>query len=62
MLAVFGVFVFHSLRPFDDADWHVKNADRSEGISIAIAFLGLWGLALLRGVKRSAVPTPQPRG
>jgi peptidoglycan/LPS O-acetylase OafA/YrhL len=45
VLAVFGVFVFHTLRPFDDADWHVKNAETSEGISIAIAFLGLWGLA-----------------
>jgi peptidoglycan/LPS O-acetylase OafA/YrhL len=45
VLAVFGVFVFHTLRPFDDADWHVKNAERSEGISIGIAFLGLWGLA-----------------
>ncbi|TCO51253.1 peptidoglycan/LPS O-acetylase OafA/YrhL [Kribbella antiqua] len=45
VLAVFGVFVFHTLRPFDDGDWHVKNAERSEGISIGIAFLGLWGLA-----------------
>lgn len=45
VIAVFGVFVFHTLRPFDDADWHVKNAQTSEGISITIAFLGLWGLA-----------------
>ena len=45
VLAVFGWFVFHTLRPFDDGDWHVKNAERSEGISIGIAFLGLWGLA-----------------
>lgn len=45
VLAVFGVFVFHTLRPFDDGDWHVKNAETSEGISIGIAFLGLWGLA-----------------
>ncbi|MGW1342778.1 acyltransferase family protein [Kribbella sp. NPDC002412] len=45
VLAVFGVFVFHTLRPFDDADWHVKNAETSAGISIGIAFLGLWGLA-----------------
>jgi surface polysaccharide O-acyltransferase-like enzyme len=45
VLAVFGVFVFHTLRPFDDGDWHVKNAQTSEGISMAIAFLGLWGLA-----------------
>ncbi|MGW5194426.1 acyltransferase family protein [Kribbella sp. NPDC004138] len=44
-LAVVGVFVFHTLRPFDDGDWHVKNAETSEGISIGIAFLGLWGLA-----------------
>ncbi|MEV6271572.1 acyltransferase [Kribbella sp. NPDC051936] len=45
VLAVLGVFVFHTLRPFDDGDWHVKNAKTSEGISIGIAFLGLWGLA-----------------
>ncbi|HEY9336877.1 MAG TPA: acyltransferase [Kribbella sp.] len=45
VLAVLGVFVFHTLRPFDDGDWHVKNAETSEGISIGIAFLGLWGLA-----------------
>ena len=45
VLAVVGVFVFHTLRPFDDGDWHVKNAETSEGISVGIAFLGLWGLA-----------------
>lgn len=45
VLAVLGVFAFHTLRPFDDGDWHVKNAETSEGISIGIAFLGLWGLA-----------------
>lgn len=45
VLAVVGVFLFHTLRLFDDSDWHVKNADTSEGISTAIAFLGLWGLA-----------------
>ena len=45
VIAVFGVFVFHTLRPFDEGDWHVKNAQTSAGISIAIAFLGLWGLA-----------------
>jgi glucan biosynthesis protein C len=43
--AVAGVFLFHTLRPFDDGDWHVKNAEVSEGISIGIGFLGSWGLA-----------------
>lgn len=43
--AVAGVFVFHTLRPFDDGDWHVKNAQTSGAIAIGIAFLGLWGLA-----------------
>jgi glucan biosynthesis protein C len=45
VIAVGGVFLFHTLRPFDDGDWHIKNARTSEGISVAIAFLGLWGLA-----------------
>ncbi|MEU4194240.1 acyltransferase family protein [Kribbella sp. NPDC026611] len=54
VLAVFGVFVFHTLRPFDDGDWHVKNAQTSEGISIGIAFLGLWGLAFFFLISGSA--------
>ncbi|WP_432893732.1 acyltransferase family protein [Kribbella sp. CA-245084] len=54
VLAVFGVFVFHTLRPFDDGDWHVKNTQTSEGISIAIAFLGLWGLAFFFMISGSA--------
>lgn len=45
VLAVAGVFLFHTLRPFDDGDWHIKNAEVSEPISITIAFFGLWGLA-----------------
>jgi glucan biosynthesis protein C len=54
VLAVGGVFVFHTLRPFDDGDWHVKNAQTSEGISVAIAFLGLWGLAFFFMVSGAA--------
>jgi surface polysaccharide O-acyltransferase-like enzyme len=54
VLAVFGVFVFHTLRPFDDGDWHVKNAQTSEGISVVIAFLGLWGLAFFFMISGSA--------
>jgi surface polysaccharide O-acyltransferase-like enzyme len=54
VIAVFGVFVFHTLRPFDDGDWHVKNAQTSEGISIGIAFLGLWGLAFFFMISGSA--------
>ncbi|MEU8225298.1 acyltransferase [Kribbella sp. NPDC048915] len=53
--ALFGVFVFHTLRPFDDGDWHVKNAQTSEGISIGIAFLGLWGLAFFFMISGCAV-------
>jgi glucan biosynthesis protein C len=55
VLAVFGVFVFHTLRPFDDGDWHVKNAETSEGISIVISFLGLWGLAFFFMISGAAV-------
>ena len=29
VLALLGVFVYNTLRPFDTNDWHVKNAEQS---------------------------------
>jgi glucan biosynthesis protein C len=44
VVALGGVFLFHALHPFDTFDWHVKNTERSEAISILLAFLFPWGL------------------
>jgi glucans biosynthesis protein C len=44
ILAVLGVFLFHAVHPFDTFDWHVKNVQQSEAISLLLAFLFPWGL------------------
>lgn len=44
VLAIFGVFLFHAVHPFDVSPWTIKNAEQSE---IVTAFLGLlfpWGM------------------
>ena len=43
-IALLGVFVYHCLQPFSTDDWHVKNTELSEALSIPIAFFGSWGL------------------
>lgn len=45
VLALLGVFVYHTLRPFDTNDWHVKNAEQSEVVTILLTSMA-WGLAL----------------
>ncbi|HEX2088395.1 MAG TPA: acyltransferase [Actinomycetota bacterium] len=42
--AVFGVFLFHAIHPFDEFEWHVKNAEQSSVISFLIVVLFPWGL------------------
>jgi peptidoglycan/LPS O-acetylase OafA/YrhL len=44
VLALLGVFVFHTFRPFDTGDWHVKNAEQSEPLSVVLVIFSLWGL------------------
>jgi len=44
VIALLGVFVYHCLQPFSTDDWHVKNAELSEGLTIPITFLGTWGI------------------
>ena len=46
LISLFGVFVFHALHPFDQFDWHVKNREQSEILSLILAFLFPWGLGL----------------
>lgn len=45
LLAILGVFLFHSVHPFDDlADWHIKNAEKSLLATFFIGFFNLWGM------------------
>jgi glucan biosynthesis protein C len=44
VLAILMVFAFHAVHPFDFGDWHVKNAEQSEIITIALTLLGIWGM------------------
>jgi surface polysaccharide O-acyltransferase-like enzyme len=44
--ALAGVFLFHVLHPFDLLDWHIKNGERSEAITLFLVFLFPWGLGL----------------
>ena len=47
VLAVLGVFFFHTLRPFDSLlDWNVKNPGRSFIATVLEAFFVQWGMPL----------------
>jgi peptidoglycan/LPS O-acetylase OafA/YrhL len=45
--AIAGVFLYHSLRPFDATDWHVKNAETNDLIGASQIFFSTFGLAVL---------------
>ncbi len=44
VLAIFLVFLFHAVHPFDYNDWQIKNADQSEIITIILMLVFLWGM------------------
>lgn len=44
VIALFGVFLYHCLQPFSTDDWHVKNGELSEALTIPILFFGSWGI------------------
>ncbi len=46
IVSLLGVFVFHAVHPFDTFEWHIKNQDQSETLSLILAFLFPWGLGL----------------
>jgi len=46
VLAIFGVFLFHSSSVFNTLDFHIKNVDQSEIITIIQAFFVPWGMPL----------------
>ena len=44
VLAILMVFLFHAIHPFDFNEWHVKNIEQSEIITIIIILLAIWGM------------------
>ena len=46
VLAILGVFLFHASNVFNDADFHIKNAERSTAITVFQGFLFPWGMPL----------------
>ena len=47
VLAMLGVFFFHSARFFDPFDWHVKNEQHSTAALVFVGFLNCWQMPLL---------------
>ncbi len=45
--AIVGVFVYHTLRPFNTDGWHVKNAETSGALNGLTTFFASFGLAVL---------------
>ncbi len=44
VLAIFVVFLYHAVHPFDLPMWHIKNAERSDLLTIITVLLGFWGM------------------
>jgi peptidoglycan/LPS O-acetylase OafA/YrhL len=45
VLAIFGVFLFHAVHPFDiSSDWTIKNAELSEAVTVFLGLLFPWGM------------------
>jgi len=42
VIAIFIVFVFHTLKFFDSTPWHVKNAQQSEALTLIIIYISTW--------------------
>ncbi len=47
VIAILGVFLFHALNVFNEADFLIKNAERSTAITVFQGFLFSWGIPLL---------------
>lgn len=46
VLAILGVFLFHSSNIFNDQTFHIKNAETSSAVTLVQAFFFPWGMAL----------------
>jgi glucan biosynthesis protein C len=44
VLAVLGVFLFHAVHPFDQGEWHIKNAEQSLVVSLFLVYFLPWGM------------------
>lgn len=44
VIAIFGVFLYHAVHPFDLNNWHIKNAEQSMAVTAVLALLFPWGL------------------
>lgn len=47
VVAIGGVFVYHTFRPFNTDHWHVKNAETSDALNVALTVFSSFGLAVL---------------
>jgi glucan biosynthesis protein C len=47
VLAIAGVFAYHTFRPFNEEGWHVKNAETSAALDAGMAIFWSFGLATL---------------
>ncbi|HEY70652.1 MAG TPA: acyltransferase family protein [Anaerolineae bacterium] len=54
VIAILMVFLFHAVHVFDQGGWHIKNAEQSEILTIAIILIGLWGMPFFFMVAGSA--------
>jgi glucan biosynthesis protein C len=46
VIATIGIFLFHNARPYDDSDWHIKNAYLSSGATQFVEFMNIWMMPL----------------
>lgn len=47
VLLLFGVYIYHVLRPFDPLlDWHINNAVRSDAVMSILLLINPWGIPL----------------
>lgn len=46
VLAVLAVFFYHTLRPFDITDWHIKDTQQSVAVTVVMVLFALWGMPL----------------
>ena len=46
VLAILGVFLFHTMRPFGEIPWGIKNAEQSRLVTIFIIFFAPWGIPM----------------
>lgn len=44
VIAILMVFLFHAVHPFDQTDWHIKNAEQSLVLTAILVLFSLWGM------------------